>query len=74
MLVIIFENFSNCSGKIFIKFVSSAMKQHSLKNVISCLNIKIYSYSETDGGQSSYLCLNVVQFFNASVKLTSMAA
>jgi hypothetical protein len=36
-------------------------------NVNNCLNMKIYSYLETSGGQSSNLYLNVVDFFNTSV-------
>jgi hypothetical protein len=32
------------------------------KNVINCLNTKIYSYLETSGVQSSNLYLNVVHF------------
>jgi hypothetical protein len=43
------------------------MEQRALKNVISCLNTKIYSYLETSGGQILYLDLNVVHFFNTSV-------
>jgi hypothetical protein len=37
------------------------------KNVYNSLNTNINSYSETSGGQSSNLYLNVVHFFNASV-------
>jgi len=37
------------------------------KNVSSCLNINIYSYLETSGGQSSNLYFNVAHFFNTSV-------
>ncbi len=44
-----------------------AMEQHALKNVNNDFNIKIYSYLETSGGQSSNLYLNVVNFFNTSV-------
>ncbi len=43
------------------------MEQHGLKIVNNYLNINIYSYLETSGGQSSNLYLNVVHFFNASV-------
>jgi len=43
------------------------MDHHDLKNVNNCLNINIYSYLKTSGGQSSNLCLNVVPFFNTSV-------
>jgi len=50
------------------------MEQHNLKNVNNFLNTNIYSYIETSGGQSSYLCLNVVHFFNTSVNYTSVAA
>ncbi len=50
------------------------MEQHTLKNVNNCLNINIYSYLDTSGGQSSNLNLNVVHFFNTSVNYTSVAA
>jgi hypothetical protein len=43
------------------------MEQCTLQNANNCLNTNIYSYSETSGGQSSNLYLNVVQFFNTSV-------
>ncbi len=45
------------------------MEQHALENVNSCLNTNIYSYLETSGGQSSNQYLNVVYFFDTSVKL-----
>ncbi len=38
------------------------------------MNINIYSYLETSGGQSSNLYLNVVPFFNTSVNWISVAA
>jgi hypothetical protein len=38
------------------------MEQHNLKNVNNHLNINIYSYLETSGGQSSNIYLNVVHF------------
>ncbi len=38
------------------------MEQRTLKNVNNCLNADIYTYSETSGGQSSNLYLNVVHF------------
>ncbi len=47
--------------------MTSLMEQHALKNVNNYLNINIYSYLETSGGQSSNLYLNVVNFFNTSV-------
>jgi hypothetical protein len=40
------------------------MELQALKNVNSHLNINIYSYLETSGGQSSNLYLNGVHFFN----------
>ncbi len=43
------------------------MEQITLKNVNNCLNTNIYPYIKTSGGQSSYLYLDVVHFFNASV-------
>ncbi len=45
----------------------SMEQQRALKNVNNCLNTNIYSYLETSVGQSSYLHLNFVQFFNTSV-------
>ncbi len=36
-------------------------------NVNNCFNTNIHSYLETSDGQSSYLYLNVVHFFNAHV-------
>ncbi len=44
-----------------------AMEERTLRNVNIYLNTNIYSYLETSGGQSSYLYLKVVYFFNASV-------
>jgi hypothetical protein len=38
------------------------MEQRTLKNVNNHLNINIYSYLETSGGQSSNIFLNVVHF------------
>jgi len=43
------------------------MEQQALKNVNNRLNTNIYSYLETSDGQSSYLYLKVVHFFNTSV-------
>jgi hypothetical protein len=43
------------------------MEQHALKNINSYLDINIYSYLETSGGQSSNLYLNVVRIFNTTV-------
>jgi len=43
-------------------------EQGALKNVNNYLNTNIDSYSETSGGQSSNLYLNVVHSFNNSVK------
>jgi hypothetical protein len=50
------------------------MEQRTFKNVNSYLNTNIYSYLEACGGQSSYLYLNAVHFFNTGVIYTSMAA
>jgi hypothetical protein len=50
------------------------MEQCTLKDVNNCLNAYIYSYLETSGDQSSILYLNVVDFFNTSSNLTSVAA
>jgi hypothetical protein len=43
------------------------MEQRTLKNANNYLNINIYSYLETSGGQSTNLYLNIVHFFNTSV-------
>jgi len=43
------------------------MEHWTLKNVNNYLNINIYSYLDTSGGQSSNLYLKVVHFFNARV-------
>jgi hypothetical protein len=43
------------------------MEQHALKNVNNYLNMNIYSYLETSGGQSYNIYLNVGHFFNTSV-------
>ncbi len=43
------------------------MEQHALKDVNNCLNINIYSFLETSGGQSCNLYFNVVHFFKTSV-------
>jgi hypothetical protein len=43
------------------------MEEHALEIVNNFLNINIYSYLETSGGQWSNLYLNVVHFFNTSV-------
>jgi hypothetical protein len=37
------------------------------ENVNNCLNTNIFSCLLTSGGQSSYIYLNVVHFFNTSV-------
>ncbi len=47
--------------------IDNAMEQHAFKNVNSCLNMNIYSYLETSGGQSYNPYLNVVHFLNTSV-------
>jgi len=44
------------------------MEQRALKNLNNCLNTSIYSYLETSGGKSYNLYLNVVHFFNTSIK------
>ncbi len=43
------------------------MEQRALKNANNNLNMNIYSYLETSGGQSYNTYLNVVHFFNTSV-------
>jgi hypothetical protein len=54
--------------------IKKEMELHAFKNANNALNVNIYSYLETSGGQSSNLYLNVVHFFNIIVNLTSMAA
>ncbi len=49
-------------------FDQKSMEQPASKNVNNSLSTNIYSYLETSVGQSSNLTLNVVHFFNASVK------
>jgi len=51
----------------------SRMEQDALKIVNNGLNINIYSYLESSGGQSSNLYLNVIHFFNTSVNWKSVA-
>jgi hypothetical protein len=48
-------------------FFNLRMEQITLKNENNCLNINIYFYLETTGGESSNLFLNVVHFLNTSV-------
>ncbi len=43
------------------------MEQRTFQNVNNYLNINIYSYIETSGGQSSNLNLKVVHFYNTKV-------
>ncbi len=45
------------------------MEQHNFKNVNNCLNTSLYYYLETSGGESIYLYLNVVHFFQHQCKL-----
>ncbi len=53
---------------------SNSNHNGTFKNVNSYLNTNIYSYLEASGGQTSYLYLNSVYFFNTGVIYTSMAA
>ncbi len=43
------------------------MEKRTLRIVNNFLNTNIYSYLEASGGQSSYLYLKVVHFFNIPV-------
>jgi hypothetical protein len=43
------------------------MELRALKNVNNCFNSNIYSYSDTSGGKSYNLYLNVIHFSNISV-------
>jgi hypothetical protein len=51
-----------------------AQLNSTLKNVNNGLNANIYSSLEPSGGQSSYLYLNFVHFFSASLNMISVAA
>jgi hypothetical protein len=55
-----------------VKYSSISMEQHVLKNVSNSLSIKIFSYLEASGGQSSNLYLNVVHFFNVCGRLRQL--
>jgi hypothetical protein len=63
----LFENFNTIFSNLKQQIFNIEMEQHTLKNVNNCLITNIYSYSDTSGGQSSNLYLNVVHFFNTSV-------
>ncbi len=62
----IFNNLE-ISGKAWEFSYANGMEQLAFKYKNNCLNTNIYSYLETSCGQSSYLYLNVVHFFNTSV-------
>jgi hypothetical protein len=64
--------FSHSVSGLYFKHIT--MEQRALKNANTCLNINIYSYLETFGGQSSNQNLNVVHFFNTSVNYISVPA
>jgi hypothetical protein len=65
--------FSYCSLALaYYEYLS--MEQHTLKKGNNYLNTNIYSFLETFGGQSSILYLNVVHFFNTSIKWTCVTA
>ncbi len=50
------------------------MEQHALKNVNNCMDINIYSYLQTSGGQSSNPYLNVAHFLNTRANSKYVAA
>jgi hypothetical protein len=54
------KNFLYRINQIFTKSLTITMEQHTLKNVNNCLNVIIYYYLETSGGQKSNLYLNAV--------------
>jgi len=56
-------NCTELSPSVRCPCISYLMEQHTFKNLNSCLNANIYSYSETSCGQSSNLYLNVAHFF-----------
>jgi hypothetical protein len=64
-------DFLTCLEGVGQKSVSNGTTR--FKNVNSYLNTNIYYYLKTSGGQSSKLNLNVVPFFNTSVKYTPVA-
>ncbi len=49
--------------------LTDTMEQRTLKNVNNCVNINIYSYLKTSGGQSSNLYLDFCSFFRNQWKL-----
>jgi hypothetical protein len=49
-----------CNWRIFTKSLTITMWQHGLKTVNNCLNVIIYYYLVTSGGQKSNLYLNAV--------------
>jgi hypothetical protein len=53
--------------------ICAFMEQYALKNVNNDLNTNIFFYSDTSGGSSSNLYLNVVHFFYTAVNWTSVA-
>ncbi len=60
--------FEKCfSNENSFEVMISSMEQLTLKNVNNGLISNIYSYLETSVGQSYYLFLNVVHFFNTSL-------
>jgi hypothetical protein len=60
-------------GNNLLKMPQMSNGTAPLKNVNNYLNTNIYSSLETSGGQSSNLYVIVVNFFNTSVNLTSVA-
>jgi hypothetical protein len=52
----------------FLKDLKEFYRTACFHNVNNCLNTNIYSYLQISGGQSPNLYLNVVHFFNTSVR------
>ncbi len=52
---------------ILVSYTCCSIEQHALKNVNCFWDNKITFYLESSGGQSAYLYLSVVHFFNTCV-------
>jgi hypothetical protein len=54
-LTLVINQLQHSQNFFSLNLTNGPMEQHALKNVNNCLNINIYSYLETSGGQSSNL-------------------
>jgi hypothetical protein len=62
-----FKNVLSAIGNVNL-MTHAPFEQCAFKNENKYLNVSIYSYLETSGGQSSNLYLHAIHFFNTSVK------